>query len=65
MPGGIIGNMRMKIKEASEILGLSQQALRIGLQRNKFDFGVAIKMSNRYTYYINREKFNNYIKGKK
>jgi len=45
---------RITIKHAAEILGASQQFVRIGLQRGSLPIGVAEKMPNstRYTYYI-------------
>lgn len=53
---------KITVAKAAMIMGVSQQFIRIGLQKGKLEFGVAVKMSNRYTYYINPEKFNNYIK---
>ena len=41
----------MTIKEAAKLLGMSPQCLRMGLIQGVFDFGVAIKTSERrYTY---------------
>ena len=55
--------MRITIAEAAQKMGVPEQFLRIGLQRGKFDFGVALQMSGkRYTYYINEEKFERYLK---
>ena len=49
---------KITIKEAAERMGVSQQFVRIGLQRNLLDIGVAIKLSgNRYTYSIFPERF--------
>ena len=43
-------------------MGVTAQFLRIALQRGKFDFGVAVQMSGkRYTYYIDRNKFERYL----
>lgn len=56
---------KITVAEAATAMGVSQQFVRIGLQRGILTFGCAVKMSNRFTYYINPEKFNNYIKGKK
>ena len=52
---------RITIKEAAKLMGVSQQFIRIGLQHGIFPFGVAVKMSSRYTYYINEEKLLAYI----
>lgn len=45
---------KITIKYAAEILGTSQQFVRIGLQRGSLPIGVAEKMPNstKYTYYI-------------
>lgn len=57
-------NQRITIKQAAELLGVSQQFLRIGLQQGKFPFGVAVKTSpSRYTYYINSTQFVKYLSG--
>lgn len=43
---------------------VTEQFLRCGLQQGKFqEIGTAVKQTNssRYTYYINRAKFNKYI----
>ena len=41
--------------------GLSPQTLRLGLQRNQFPFGTAIKTSSKYTYVIYDKKLKEYI----
>lgn len=51
----------ISIAEAAKHMGKSQQFVRIGLQRDKFPFGTAIKMSSKWTYYINPQQFENYI----
>lgn len=53
----------MKVSEVAKIMGKSEQFVRIGLQQGILPFGHAIKMSSRYTYYINVKKFENYMKG--
>lgn len=55
---------RVKIREAAELLGVSQQFIRIGMQRNQLPIGTAVKLSSRWTYYIPRERLNAYLKGK-
>jgi len=52
---------RMTVKEAAEAMGVSQQFIRIGLQRNQLPFGVAVKMSSTYSYYISPKKFYEYV----
>ena len=54
---------KVSIKEAAKLMGVSQQFVRIGLQQGIFPFGAAVKMSSRYTYYINEEKLLAYISG--
>ena len=55
---------QISIDEAAKVLDCTKQFLRVALQRGAYDFGVAIKMSgNRYTYYINRDKLMNYLRG--
>ena len=48
----------MTVREASRIMGVSEQTIRIGLQQGVFTFGSAVKTSTKYTYIINRQKFN-------
>ena len=51
----------LSIKKAAEIMGMSQQFIRIGLQRGILPFGSAIKMSTKWTYYISPSRFYEYI----
>lgn len=53
--------MRLSIAEAAEIMGVSKAYIRVGLQRGLLPFGTAIKMSSRYTYYIPKSKFYEYM----
>lgn len=49
------------IKEASELMGVSQQFVRVGLQTGVLPFGYAVKISKgRYTYFISKPKFAEY-----
>jgi hypothetical protein len=57
------GNSGMTVKEAAQALGKSQQFMRAGLQYGILPFGVAIKMSTRWTYYISRERLKQFIDG--
>lgn len=50
----------MTVKEAARELGVSEQYIRIGLQRGLLQIGCAVKMSSRWTYYISRKKVNEY-----
>jgi hypothetical protein len=51
----------LSVKEAAEIMGKSQQFVRIGLQRSILPFGRAIKMSSIWTYYISPKQFYEYV----
>lgn len=50
----------ISIKEAAEIMGKSQQFIRIGLQRGTLPIGSAVQMSSQWTYYISPKKFYEY-----
>lgn len=52
---------RVTVAEAARRLGVSQQFIRIGLQRKILPFGVAVRMSERWTYHISEKKLNEYI----
>ena len=60
---GVKVERNVSIQEAAKEMGKSLQCIRIGLQRNLFDFGFAqiIPGSKKYTYYINPIKFFAYI----
>ena len=51
----------ISVKEAAEILGVSQQFVRIGLQREKLPIGTAVKMSSRWTYHISPKLLQEYV----
>lgn len=48
---------RMTVQEASKLMKVSEQFIRVGLQQGIFPWGHAVKMSGRWTYFINRTKF--------
>lgn len=52
---------RITVADAARRLGVSQQFIRIGLQRRILPFGYAVKMSDRYTYHISEKLLNEYI----
>ena len=53
---------KLKPVDVAERLGISVQAVRVGLQQGKFPFGWAIKTSeNKYTYAISEKLFNEYL----
>ena len=46
------------VAEAAKLMGVSQQFVRVGLQKGILPFGYAVQISkNRYTYFISRQKF--------
>ena len=57
-------NSRITVAEAAKRLGTGQQFIRIGLQRGALPIGTAVKMSSVYTYYINRNRLEEYEKGR-
>ena len=49
---------RLTIERAAELMGVSQQFIRIGIQRGIFPWGSAVKIGgDRYTYFISKPKF--------
>lgn len=55
----------MTVKRCAELLGKSQQFVRIGLQRGILPFGYAVKMSSKWTYHISEYKLMEYLGGVK
>lgn len=53
---------RVSVAEAARRMGVSPQFVRIGLQRNILPIGYAVKMSDRFTYYISEKKLNEHLK---
>ncbi len=51
----------LSVKKAAEIMGKSQQFVRVGLQRGLLPFGTAVKMSSMWTYYISPKQFCEYV----
>jgi len=53
----------ISIKEAAQVMGKSEQFVRVGLQRGTLSFGIAQIMpkSNRYTYYISPKLFYDFV----
>ena len=48
----------MTIAEASKLMGVSRQFIRVGLQKGILPFGYAVQVSaDRFTYFISRQKF--------
>ena len=51
----------ISVRKAAEILGVCQQFVRIGLQRQLLPIGTAVKMSSRWTYHISPKLLEEYI----
>lgn len=50
--------LKLTVNEAAEIMGVSPQFVRIGLQRGVFSWGYAFKATGKqYAYYISKPKF--------
>lgn len=48
----------LSVKEAANLMGVSLQFIRVGLQKGILPFGYAVQISkNRFTYYISKQKF--------
>lgn len=49
------------VQVVAEILGVSPQFVRIGLQQKTLPIGSAVKISSKWTYHISYELLKNYI----
>lgn len=56
-----IKNEKITIKQAAKIMGKCEQFIRIGLQRGNLPFGTAVKMKNKWSYYISPKLFYEYV----
>ena len=54
---------RIKVSEAAKLMGVSEQFIRIGLQRGLLPIGHAVKLKQ-WVYYISRPMLEEYV-GKK
>lgn len=45
--------MNIPIKKAADLMGISQQFLRVLIQNDKLPFATAVKVKSQYHYYIN------------
>ena len=61
--GDINTCQRVTVENAAKLLGVSQQFIRIGLQRGRLPIGSAVKMSSKWTYHISPERLRKYIEG--
>lgn len=51
------------VKETAKQLGITEQALRMGLRQKLFPFGVAVKHEKSYMYYIFEKRLEKYLDG--
>ena len=53
----------ISVKQAAELMGKSEQFIRVGLQRGLLPFGTAMMLpdSTHYTYYISPKQFYDYV----
>ena len=58
----VMESTNVSVSEAARLMGVSQQFVRVGLQRGILPFGCAIQISNKkYTYFISRTKLMEYV----
>lgn len=57
---------RIKVKEAASLLGVSEQYIRVGMQRGWLPIGSAVKLPNstKWTYHIPKERLETYLSGR-
>lgn len=56
---------KITVAEAAKIMGIAPMCLRIALRQGKFtSFAQAWQNNDRWTYYINKERFEQYLKAK-
>lgn len=55
---------KITVEQASEIMGVTPQFIRMGLRHERLPFGVGIKMDKRWSYYINTERFLAYVQAR-
>ena len=52
----------MTVAKAAEMMGVSQQFIRVGLQKGVLPFGSAVQITRKkFTYFISRQKFYEYL----
>jgi len=57
--------MRITVKDAAQMMGVSEQFVRIGMQRGKLPIGTCVKMSSKWTYYISKPLLEQFVGAKK
>lgn len=51
------------VKAAAKKLNITENGLRLGLQQKLFPFGVAVKQTKEYSYYIFKKRLEKYLNG--
>lgn len=54
-------NNDLSVNDAALAMGVSPQFIRVGLQQQRLPFGVAVKMSNSWSYHLSRKKLEEYL----
>jgi transcriptional regulator with XRE-family HTH domain len=57
----LLTSQKITVEQVARRMGVSKDFVRIGIQQGQLPFGVAVKMSSVYTYYINPKQFLEYI----
>lgn len=52
---------RLKVKEAAQILGISPQGIRLGMQLQKLPIGIAVKINSKWNYHISQKLLFDYM----
>lgn len=52
---------KIKVKDAAALLGVTEQFIRIGLQRGQLPIGSAVKFKSRWSYHISPALLSAYI----
>lgn len=53
--------MRITVSQAADLMNVSPQFIRIGLQKGTLPIGSAVKMSSRWTYHVSPELLKKYL----
>lgn len=54
---------QITVEAAAEQMGVTPMFLRLSLREGEFPFGKAVKFEKRWSYYINRERFDRWMAG--
>lgn len=52
---------RITVKQAASMLGVSEQYIRVGMQRGWLPIGSCVKMSSKWTYHISQYLLEKYL----